>query len=441
MVRNPAQNPDLGPVQRSAAGALVGASAVSMVIAGTLGFVPEDKIPVSRLSVYGAAIGAGLGAVLGLTVKPKADRAPAPTPTVSADGNWQGWRDFKVVRKQPESCEITSFYLEPQDGGPLPSFKPGQFLTLQLAIPGQARPVIRTYSLSDYGVGQRYYRLSIKREGPPKGQDVPPGVASNFMHDQVEVGTVIPVKPPAGRFFLDLQGNRPVVLLSNGVGITPMLAMAKALQLQQPQRPAWFLHGARNGEFHAFRESVLAIAAPNLAVHYRYSRPRPEDEGQYSDRGYIDADLVKSLMANHGPADADYFMCGSPAFMDSLRVGLLAWGVPEEQIFFESFSKPKPKAPEAASPSSETVAAAEVVFARSGKQATWTPEEGTLLDFAEAQGLDPAFSCRAGVCLTCMCGVEAGEVSYDEPPAGTPDSGTALICVGKPNSDRIVLDL
>jgi ferredoxin-NADP reductase len=440
-----ARNPALNPAQRSTTGALVGASAASLLVAGTLGFVPGDKIPVHRLSVYGAAVGAGLGAVLGLALKPKPATEPkesAQASVVNADGTWQGWRNFKVVRKAVESCEITSFYLEPQDGGALPNFKPGQFLTLNLTISGQPRPVIRTYSLSDYGVEPRYYRLSIKREGPPKGQDVPPGVASNFMHDQVVVGTVIPVKPPAGRFVLDMQGNRPVVLLSNGVGITPMLAMAKALQLQQPQRPAWFLHGARNGEFHAFREAVLDIAdaAPNLAVHYRYSRPRPEDEGQYSDRGYVDTDVVKTILAGHcGPGDADFFMCGSPAFMDSLRVGLLAWGVPEEQIFFESFSKPKPKATETVA--SSGVEQAEVVFARSGKQATWTPADGTLLDFAEAQGLEPDFSCRAGVCLTCMCGVEAGEVSYDEPPAGTPDPGTALICVGKPKGDRVVLSL
>jgi ferredoxin-NADP reductase len=440
-----ARNPALNPAQRSTTGALVGASAASLLVAGTLGFVPGDKIPVHRLSVYGAAVGAGLGAVLGLALKPKPATEPkesAQAPVVNADGTWQGWRNFKVVRKAVESCEITSFYLEPQDGAALPSFKPGQFLTLQLTISGQPRPVIRTYSLSDYGVTPGHYRLSIKREGPPKGQDVPPGVASNFMHDQVVVGTVIPVKPPAGRFVLDMQGNRPVVLLSNGVGITPMLAMAKALQLQQPQRPAWFLHGARNGEFHAFREAVLDIAdaAPNLAVHYRYSRPRPEDEGQYSDRGYVDADVVKTILAGHcGPGDADFFMCGSPAFMDSLRVGLLAWGVPEEQIFSESFNKPKPKATETVT--SSGVEQVEVVFARSSKQATWTPADGTLLDFAEAQGLEPDFSCRAGVCLTCICGVEAGEVSYDEPPAGTPDPGTALICVGKPKGDRVVLDL
>lgn len=442
------------PALRSVLSALMGASATTIAVGGLLGLTDLDNRLVHRAGVYGAAAGAIAGAVFGAVgVKPtpaKPKREPAPQ--AEPDTSWRGWRNFVVDRKVAESAEITSFYLKPQDGNPLPAFLPGQFLTIQLNIPDQPRPVIRTYSLSAYAPNPTDYRLSIKREGPPKGQDVPPGVASNFMHNHIQVGAVIPAKPPAGRFFLDVARERPAVLLSNGVGITPMIAMAEAVVAANPERSVWFVHGARDGSFHAFREAVRAIAPanPNFHVHYRYSRPRPEDDGHYDSTGYVDTALVQTvvapqLQARHGSTDAEYFLCGSPSFMDSLRAGLGEWGVPAEQVYFESFSKPAPKAPAPASseaaPAATTVETAEVVFAQSGKTATWTPNDGTLLDLAEAQGLDPAWSCRAGVCLTCMCAVQEGTVAYDEPPAGTPDAGTALICVGKPGSKRVVLDV
>ncbi|MEO0377860.1 MAG: 2Fe-2S iron-sulfur cluster-binding protein, partial [Cyanobacteria bacterium P01_A01_bin.17] len=309
-------------------------------------------------------------------------------------------------------------------------------------IPGQPRPVIRTYSLSDYAQTPKYYRLSIKREPAPKDLDVPPGLASNFMHDQVHEGTVLPAKPPNGKFFLDLNKNAPAVLISNGVGITPMISMAKACKLQDGDRPVWFLHGARNGQFHALREEVNSIG---VNVHYRYSRPRPEDEGQYQSTGYIDADLIKTevspALQNASLATAEYFLCGSPPFMDGIRAGLRDLGVPEENVYFESFSKPKAKVETSEEPAEGTVATAEVVLATSGKTLTWKPSDGTLLEFAEANNIDPPYSCRAGICLTCMCPIQEGEVAYDEEPTGTPDKGSVLICISKPGTERVVLDL
>ncbi|ERN41003.1 flavodoxin reductase (ferredoxin-NADPH reductase) family 1 [Rubidibacter lacunae KORDI 51-2] len=365
----------------------------------------------------------------------------------AADGSdtWSGWRDFVVACKVKESAEITSFYLKPKDGGKLPDFKPGQFLTVKLSIPDLSRPTIRTYSLSDYaptaGAGDerhhQYYRLSIKREGPPKGQDVPPGLASNFMHDRVEEGTVILAKPPSGKFVIDPEATVPLVLLSNGVGITPMLAMAKAATRANRDRPVWFLHGARNGNYHAFHGDALAISdAPSYCVRYRYSRPRLEDEGKYDSEGYVDAEFVKATV---GTQDAEFYICGSPSFMQSLQDGLKDWGVPESRVFFESFSKPKKVA---ADPAAEIDGlAAEVVFAKSGKTATWTPAGGTLLEFAEANGVDAASSCRGGICLTCMCALTSGEVEYLEPPTGEPDEGAVLVCISKPKTDKVVLDL
>ncbi|MGD1941226.1 MAG: 2Fe-2S iron-sulfur cluster-binding protein [Leptolyngbyaceae cyanobacterium] len=430
------------PLLRSVTGAVIGASAATMVTGGLLGLSKLDSTRVNQLSLYAGVAGAAIAAVWGGVSKPLPPRKPAAAP--SKQDGWTDWRNLVVTRKVPESREITSFYLQPQDGQALPAFQPGQFLTLKLDIPGQPRPIIRTYSLSDYAATPNTYRLSIKREGAPKNQDVPPGLASNFMHDQIEVGSVIPCKPPAGKFVLEVERDRPVVLISNGVGITPMISMAQAVAAANPQRPLWFLHGARDGSYHAFREVIPALA-PNDApftVHYRYSRPRSEDEGHYHSTGYVDTDLVKSLLApQFGAQDAEYFLCGSPSFMDSLRSGLAEWGVPDPQVYFESFSKPIPQTTGATATSAEAIASAEVVFAKSGTTATWNAGDGTLLDFAEDQGLSPDFSCRAGICLTCMCAIAEGEVAYDEPPTGTPDEGKVLICVSQPRTAKVVLEI
>lgn len=444
------------PLARSATAAVMGASAALMLTGGVLGLSKLDARLVNRLSVYAGFAGLGVGAVFGAAVSPKAAQAKRDSKTktddvaVKASDGWTGWRDFVVDRKVVESNEITSFYLKPEDGQAIPGFRPGQFLTIKLDMPSQSRPVIRTYSLSDYSAKPGYYRLSIKREGPPKDKDVPPGVASNFMHDQIQAGSVIPAKPPAGKFFLDVNSDRPAILISNGVGITPMISMAKAAIAHKPNRSVWFLHGARNGNFHAFRDAVLAIAPdnPNFHVHYCYSRPRLEDDGGYHSQGYVDTDLIKAKVApelqkRNGSTDADYFLCGSPSFMDALRSGLAEWGVPDDRVSFESFAKPVPKAK--AEPADATlngaVETAEVTFAKSGKTATWSANDGTLLDFAEAQGLEPDYSCRAGICLTCMCRLQAGEVNYEESPTGEPDEGSVLICVSKPKTSRVVLDL
>lgn len=439
------------PLARGCTAAVMGASAAAIVSGGLLGLTLLEDRWVHRISTYAALAGAGVGALLGVVaVKPVKQQHPqATSESPLASDEWKGWRNCEVVRKVEESREITSFYLKPQESMDLPSFQPGQFLTIKLDIPGQSRPVIRTYSLSDYQAQPDYYRLSIKREGPPKGQDVPPGVASNFMHDQIQVGSVIPAKPPAGKFVLDVHSDRPAVLMSNGVGITPMISMAKAAIATKPNRPIWFLHGARDGSFHACREEVLAIAPdnPNFRVHYRYSRPRMEDDGGYHSTGYVDIDLIKALVApvleeQNQVSEAEYFLCGSSTFMDSLRSGLAEWGVSDSQVYFESFAKPAPKVQAATETSNEiAIETTEVVFAQSGKTATWTPEDGTLLEFAEDQGLSPDFSCRAGICLTCMCRLQEGEVTYAEPPTGTPDEGSALICVAKPRTAKVVLDI
>jgi hypothetical protein len=286
------------PILRSARGASVAFAIATIVSGAAVGLVNvKDK---ARLGVYASLLGTGCGALVGLVSGRKVITKEPIAQPITVSNTWQDWRNFVVVRKVKESEEITSFYLKPEDNGEIPSFQPGQFLTIKLDISGQAKPVIRTYSLSDYPEACEYYRLSIKREPAPQGLDVPPGIASNFMHDRIHEGSLVPVKPPKGNFVLDVNKSLPAVLISNGVGITPMLSMVKACTRLNPDRPIWFLHGARDGRFHAFRDEVLAIAQqnPNLHVHFCYSRPRQEDEGHYHSVGYVDAALVKSLALN-----------------------------------------------------------------------------------------------------------------------------------------------
>lgn len=433
------------PWVRSLTAAVTVCSVATLASAIAIGTInPKDK-SAYQWGVYAALLAAGGGAALGLAYpgKTQAKRSlqsssPIPRPNV-AKQVWKDWRNFVVVRKVKESEEITSFYLKPEDGGELPDFLPGQFLTIKLDIPGQPRPTIRTYSLSDYPEPRDYYRLSIKREPSPKGLDVPPGLSSNFMHDQVHEGSVIPAKPPSGKFVLDVHQSIPVVLISNGVGITPMISMVKACSRLNPNRPIWFLHGARDGQYHAFHKEVLNIAEqnPKVQVHFAYSRPRPEDEGHFQSTGYIDSALIQTFVRR----DAEFFLCGSPPFLQSIREGLQTWGVPEDRVFFESFMKAGSVSSETISPAPTGGKVAEIIFTQSGKTLTWQDEYDSILEFAEANDLEPDYSCRQGICGTCMCKIREGEVAYQSEPTAAIAEGSVLICIAKPKTARVVLEL
>lgn len=438
------------PLVRSLTAAVTVGSAVTMAGAIALGITQAKENAAYRTALYTALAGTGCGAVLGLLYPARAGQLSTPAQPVKQallpnSPTWKDWRNFVVVRKVKESEEITSFYLQPEDGEDIPNFQPGQFLTIKLDIPEQPRPVIRTYSLSDYAEPCDYYRLSIKREPPPAGTGFMPGIASNFMHDRVQVGSIIPAKPPSGKFVLDPQKSLPAVLISNGVGITPMISMTKAATLLNSQRSIWFVHGAREGQFHAFRDEVAAVAQqnPNLQVHFAYSRPQPEDMGHYHSTGYVDTNLIRSLVQQ----DAEYFLCGSPAFMQSLMEGLKAAGVPENRVFFEAFTKGfsmagiSTKIMVVAAEANGARDQAEVVFAESGKTATWRSDDGSLLEFAEANNLNPVYSCRQGICGTCMCRILEGEVEYQETPVAAIDDGSVLICISTPKTNQVVLDL
>ena len=357
-----------------------------------------------------------------------------------------GFRDFTVERKVCESATITSFYLTPDDGAPLAGFHPGQFLSFALDIPGQPKPVLRTYSLSDAPNPARY-RVSIKREPAPADRpDLPPGLSSNHFHDLIEPGARLRVGAPRGKFHLAADGERALVLLSAGVGLTPMVSMLNAVVAGGSDRPVWFIHGARNGREHALGAQVRRLAEENANVHVHvvYSRPDAADvEGRDHDgAGHIEVALLKRLLPFD---DYDFYLCGPTPFMRSLYCGLLGLGVAEDRLHYEFFGpasvlKETTEPADYAAPTVEAELAGgiSVAFARSGVTASWDPACESLLDLAERHGLNPDYSCRSGICHTCMCTLVEGEVDYLEEPLDAPDPGCVLICCARPKTSVVI---
>lgn len=247
-------------------------------------------------------------------------------------GGWNGRRPFVVHRKVRESDIITSFYLKPQDGGLLPAFQPGQYVTLNMQHP-TTPTTPRNYSLSDRP-DQNFYRISVKRE-----PGTPPGLVSNYLHDHVREGDVLPLGPPCGEFTLTV-GERwqPIVLISGGVGLTPLLSMLKTLAHRGADAPVYFIHGTRNSATHAFADEVRTIAAqrPNVRSQVSYNEPLPNDLSHHRcDRiGTINMSVLQDLLPNN---DAHFYLCGPKPFMACLYQGLQEWDVPTARIHMEFF--------------------------------------------------------------------------------------------------------
>lgn len=245
------------------------------------------------------------------------------------ENGWSGFKTFKIVRKVAESDVIDSFYLAPEDGAKVPGYKPGQYITVRVPD-AKTGTTMRNYSLSSAHTPE-HFRISVKAE--------PEGAVSNYLHGKA-VGDVIEVGPPCGEFFLDLTEHheRPLVLLSAGVGITPLLAMLESSIIAQPQRKIVFVHGSLHGKTHAFADHVRKIAAQNenVTAHMRYSEPSEEDIAakRFDSTGFIDAELIESLVPGR---DCDYFFCGPKPFMTAIYRQLLAWGIPGGQVHFEFF--------------------------------------------------------------------------------------------------------
>ena len=244
------------------------------------------------------------------------------------DADAESVRSLRLIEKTPESEDVTSFVFEARDGGPLAEFEAGQHLPIELEISGMDEPVRRTYSLSS-APGSDRYRISVKRE--------PLGLASRHLQDHVVVGAIIDSRRPAGDFMMACN-KCPTVLVSAGVGVTPMVSMLHALVSDGGDSPVWFVHGARDGAHHPLDREVQELAARRggVQVHVAYSRPRPEDEAgaDYDGEGRTDGALLASLING---VDAHYFLCGPTRFMADIQTDLESRNVPSELIHTESF--------------------------------------------------------------------------------------------------------
>lgn len=361
--------------------------------------------------------------------------------------SWAGLRKFYIADKVEEAKDICSFYLKPHDDKPLPPFEPGQYLTFQLRIPDQPRPVVRCYSLSDGPIDLDRYRVTIKRLPPPPDKpDAPAGLCSNHFHQSLQPGDLVDVRAPHGHFYLDRSKDTPVVLIGGGVGLTPLLSMLNTICGQGLGRETWFFYGVRNGAEHAMREHLAELDRTHDNVHVVvcYSDPREEDVAgrDYAHEGHVSVDLMKQLLPS---ANYDFYVCGPPPMMQVIIPALEEWGVPEEAVHYEAFGPATIKRkshPEPAREAEEAAAAGEgieVVFQRSGKTQQWKPDIGSLLELAEASGVQIDFGCRAGNCGTCVTAVKEGDVAYLNEPGVPPDEGSCLTCIAVPKQ-RVVLD-
>lgn len=355
-------------------------------------------------------------------------RAQEPVP-------WNGFRQLLVRQRIEESAHVCSFHLVAHDGKPLPSFKPGQYLTFRL--PGSGREgghLVRCYSLSDHP-HQPHYRVTIKRVLPAPGAPAG-GVGSTLFHTHIKENDVLEVRAPAGKFVLDPQGTTPVVLIGGGIGLTPVYSMLRTLVHVKSQRPVWLYYGLRNRREHLFKAELDAIARehPHVRIRICYSQPLPTDRlgEDYHVAGRITPELLKQELPSN---DFSFYYCGPGAMMESLTSGLKAWGVPEERLHFEAFG---PLSVKRATPVGTTIRH-QVTFRKSGTARPWDDSCGTLLDLAEQAGVAIASGCRTGNCGTCLVTMHEGDVTYVQPPGSPPDARTCLACIAQPKGD-VVLD-
>jgi len=379
------------------------------------------------------------------------------SPTSLLTGNWaeadarlqaqalgNQWRPLRVAKIEAESRHIRSIYLEPVDGAGVPVFLAGQHLPLRFTLDGEVH--IRTYSLSS-APSDGFYRISVKREG----------LISSHLHQQIQVGDVLEARAPQGHFTVAPLERRPLVLLAAGVGITPLLSMLREVVYQGLRtrgiRPTLLLQSSRSLVDQPFRQELdrlLERSGEAVRVLRLLSQPEADaHEGEDFDlTGRIDGAVLRNLLDVDDFDPIDFVLCGPGGFTQGLYDSLRELDVRDAQIHAETFgpSTLKRQADTDAiaieQPPAATTSVA-VVFERSGKEARWQPDGGSLLELAESRGLRPEFSCRGGSCGTCKTRLVSGAVNYPQAPAEFPAAGHVLICCAVPaqSAQPLVLDL
>jgi ferredoxin-NADP reductase/MOSC domain-containing protein YiiM len=351
---------------------------------------------------------------------------------------WPGFRQMRVARIHKESDKVTSFVLAPIDGQHLPVFQAGQFVVLRLLIDPGKPPVLRSYSLSDLPAAD-HFRISVKSELN--------GIGSSFLCNRAREGDVFDVSAPRGIFTLR-TGQNPVVLLSAGVGATPVMSMLHSLAAERSQREIWWIYGARNRVDHPFAvESRSLLKQLSRGREYIvYSKPSAIDQvgTDFDAPGHIDTALLEKIGV---PQGGDFYLCGPSSFLQNMRDGLRNWGVLAGNVHTEIFGSLEAITPGMAQvdhtphlPQGPPGSGPQVSFARSGITAAWDPKFGSLLELAEACDVPVRWSCRTGVCHTCMTGLIGGSVIYNPEPLEKPAPGNVLVCCSQPDAG-VTLDL
>jgi ferredoxin-NADP reductase/MOSC domain-containing protein YiiM/ferredoxin len=341
---------------------------------------------------------------------------------------WPGFRRLTVAGIEHESDSVISIRFEDPEGAALPAARPGQYLTLRIQPEDGRRPVLRNYSMSG-PPGAAYYRISVKRE--------PDGVGSGYLHTRLAVGDELDVAAPRGTFILG-EAHAPVLLISAGIGATPVMAMLHALAAAHSEREIWWLHAARSSRDQSFATEATTLLAslPNVHVHVYYSR---EQTGRLTPEALAELDP---------PLDAEAYLCGPIPFMDAMSAGLAAIGLDGSHIHTEPFGPAPGLTPGIAAaparaphpPAGEPGTGPTIEFARSDLAVPWSGEYASLLDLAEACDVPVRWSCRTGVCHNCETTLIEGTLDYDPEPVEPPAPGSALICCSRPH-ENVVLDL
>jgi ferredoxin-NADP reductase/MOSC domain-containing protein YiiM len=351
---------------------------------------------------------------------------------------WSGFRQMRVAGIHKESAHVTSFVLAPIDEQRLPTFLAGQFVVLRLLVDPAKPPVFRSYSVSDLP-GADHLRISVKDELN--------GIGSSFLRNRTQEGNVLDVSAPRGSFTLR-PGQNSVVLLSAGVGATPVMSMLHELAAERSQREIRWIYGARNSADHPFAEESRSLLKQlsRGRGYIVYSRPGAIDEvgADFDAPGHIDTALLKRIGVSQ---DSDFYLCGPSSFLQDMRDGLRNWGVPDGNVHTEIFGSLESITPGMAQvlhtphpPQGPPGSGPPVSFARTGISVHWDSKFGTLLELAEACDVPVRWACRTGVCHTCMTGLIEGSILYNPEPLERPAPGNVLVCCSQPNAG-VTLDL
>jgi len=360
-------------------------------------------------------------------------------PAAAAHPAAAGFRRLAVTAIERESVEVLSLTLQSQDGQPLVPGLPGQYVVLRLEAAEDGRPLLRSYSLSGPASTERY-RVSVKIE--------PHGAAGMYLQERVRIGDTLDVSAPRGSFILQ-SGTEPIVLLSAGIGATPVVAMLHALASERSTRRVWWIHSARDRNHHPFADEVrqLMLAIPNGHQYVCYSRPGPDDTiaKDFDTAGHLSATVFEAVGVSR---DADVYICGPTGFIRAMKEALATFGVGSDRCHVELFNGSESMTPGivGAAPRSPHVPEGDadtgplVSFARSGINAHWNASYHNILELAEACDIAVRWSCRTGVCHSCESGLVSGEVVYAPEPLDRPAEGNLLVCCAQPLQD-IVIDL